>query len=48
LTFSDGAEAVIKDDQTLWDRFTARAEELGVPEQDLFFIAMESFLKSQE
>lgn len=48
LIHEDGTEEAIEVDQALWDRFTARAEELGVPEQDLFIIALESFVKSQE
>lgn len=47
LTSPDGTEDVIEIDQELYDRFAARAKELGQSEQELFIIALDAFLKKE-
>jgi len=47
LKSPDGSEDVIEIDKDLYDRFAARAKELGVPEDELFIIAMDAYLKEQ-
>jgi len=48
LKSPDGSEEVIEIDKDLYDQFAARAKELGVPENELFIIAMDAFLKGEE
>jgi hypothetical protein len=43
----DGSEDVIDIDQELYDRFAARAKELGVSEEKLFVAILDDFLKKQ-
>lgn len=47
LISPDGSEDVIEIDKELYDRFAARAKELGVPENELFIAAMDAFLKKE-
>lgn len=47
MTSPDGTESVVEIDQELWDRFAARAEDLGVSEEDAFLAAMSGYLESQ-
>lgn len=47
LISPDGTEDVIEIEKELYDRFTARAKELGVPENELFIIALDAFLKKE-
>lgn len=45
LVSPDGTEDLVEVDPGLWDQFTARAQELGVPAQDLFVTALEAFVR---
>jgi len=47
LTSPDGSEDVIEIDKDLYDRFAARAKELGQTENELFIIALDTYLKEQ-
>lgn len=47
LISPDGTESVVEIDKELYERFSARAKELGVSENELFLVAMDAFLKSQ-
>lgn len=47
LTSPDGSEDLIEIDQELYDRFAAKAKELGVSEEELFMSALDNFLKSE-
>ena len=47
LTSPDGTEDVIEVDKELYDRFAARAKELGKTENELLIIALDAFLKKE-
>ena len=47
LTSPDGSEDVIEIDKDLYDRFAARAKELGQTENELFIIALDAYLKEE-
>ncbi|MBA7654779.1 hypothetical protein ES703_62672 [subsurface metagenome] len=47
LTSPDGSEDVIEMDVELWERFQAKAKELGMTEQELFVIALDTFLMKE-
>lgn len=47
LTSPDGSEDVIEIDVELWERFQAKAKELGMTEQELFVIALDTFLMKE-
>ncbi len=47
LVSPDGTEDVIEIEKELYDRFAARAKELGVSENELFVIALSAFLKKE-
>lgn len=47
LLSPSGAEDIVEIPKDLFDRFSKRAEELEVPVDELFRIALDNFLKSE-
>jgi len=47
LTSPDGSEDVIEIESSTWERFQAKANELGMTEQELFVIALDTFLMKE-
>lgn len=47
LTSPDGTETFIKIDKDLYDQFAALAKELGKTENELFLIALGTFLEKE-
>jgi len=47
LVSSDGNEDLVEIEQHLWDRFVARAAEMGMTEEDALVAALDSFLRAE-
>ena len=47
LIHEDGTEDVVEVDQALWDKFAARAEDLGVPVEQHFLKVLADFVRRE-